>query len=193
MHPLKRYAALASILLVALSLLATPAFAERGDDSNRASKNGMASGTVDGVEVTVHYGRPNVKERDIWGTLVPYDRVWRTGADEATTITFGADVEVAGEPLPAGTYSLFTIPGEEEWTVIFNHVAEQWGAYDYDEAEDALRVTVTPEEHEMVETLTFEVAEDAVVMSWDELAVPVAVAAAGGAEDSDGDDSGGGY
>lgn len=173
------------IVLAAAALVASPALAERGDDSNRASKNGMASGTIDGVEVELTYGRPNVKEREVWGGLVPFDRVWRTGADEATTITFGGDVEVEGESLPAGTYSLFTIPGEEEWTVIFNNVAEQWGAYDYDEAEDALRVTVTPEEHDMVETLSFEVADGAVVLAWDELAVPMAVAAAGD-DDSDG-------
>lgn len=167
-------------LLAALAVLALPAqAAERGDDTNRASKNGAASGTLDGVDVELTYGRPNVKEREVWGALVSYDRVWRTGADEATTITFGDDVLVEGEELAAGTYALFTIPGEEEWTVIFNHVAEQWGAYDYDEAEDALRVTVEPREHEMVETLDFAVAEGEVVLMWEELAVPFAVTAAG--------------
>lgn len=164
-----------------LTLAAVPAVAERGDDSGRASKNGMASGTVDGVEVTVSYGRPKVKERDIWGGLVPYGKVWRTGADEATTVTFGGDVTVEGEALPAGTYSLFTIPGEAEWTVIFNRTAEQWGAYEYDASKDALRVTVTPREHEMVEALDFEVGEGEVVMTWEKLAVPVAVSAAGSA------------
>lgn len=163
------------ILPLTLALLALPAFAQRGDDAERLSKNGMASGTLDGVEVTLEYGRPNVKGRDIWGSLVPYDEVWRTGANEATTITFDSDVLVEGEALPAGTYSLFTIPGEEEWTVIFNKTAQQWGAYDYDAAEDALRVTVTPEEHEMVETMDFVVEEGEVVLRWETVAVPFSV------------------
>ncbi len=173
------------LFLLALALTATlalvvagPALAERGDDSDRASKNGMASGTVDGVEVTLEYGRPNVKDREIWGGLVPYGKVWRTGADEATTITFGGDVMVEGQELAAGTYSLFTIPGEEEWTVIFNEVAEQWGAYDYDESKDVLRVTVSPQEHEMVEAMDFAVGDGGVTLMWEELAVPVAITAA---------------
>lgn len=169
----------ALILTAAVALLvAGPAFAERGDDSERASKNGMAGGSIGDVEVTLHYGRPNVKERDVWGGLVPYGKVWRTGADEATTVTFSDDVMIEGEALPAGTYALFTIPGEEEWTVIFNKTAEQWGAYDYDDAEDALRVTVTPRETEMMETMDFQVGDGEVVLMWDELAVPVSVAAA---------------
>lgn len=176
---------LEKLFLLALALTATlalvvagPALAERGDDSDRASKNGMASGTVDGVEVTLEYGRPNVKGREIWGGLVPYGKVWRTGADEATTITFGGDVVIEGQELAAGTYSLFTIPGEEEWTVIFNEVAEQWGAYDYDESKDVLRVTVSPQEHEMVEAMDFAVGDDGVTLMWEELAVPVEITAA---------------
>jgi len=175
----KNFFLLALTLTAVLALVvAGPAFAERGDDSDRASKNGMASGTLDGVEVELTYGRPNVKGRELWGALVPYGKVWRTGADEATTITFGGDVTVEGEELAAGSYSLFTIPGEDEWTMIFNEVAEQWGAYDYDEAKDVLRVTVSPQEHEMVESMDFAVGDGAVTLMWGELAVPVAIAAA---------------
>lgn len=164
-------------LLLAVLMVAGPAIAERGDDSDRVSKNGAASGTIDGVDVSLEYGRPNVKGRDIWGGLVPYGQVWRTGANEATTITFGDDVAIEGQALPAGTYSLFTVPGEDEWTVIFNKTAEQWGAYDYDEGEDALRVTVTPREHEMTESMDFAVGDGEVVLMWDEIAVPFTVAA----------------
>lgn len=166
-------AALALLLLAAL-----PAFAERGDDADRASKNGRAEGTVGGAGVTVEYGRPQVKERQIWGGLVPYGEVWRTGANEATTITFDRDVTIAGQQLAAGTYGLFTIPGEKEWTVIFNKQPEQWGAYDYDPAMDALRVTVAPRPAEHVEAMDFELADDTVTLRWEKLAVPFTVAAA---------------
>jgi len=120
-----------------------------------------------------------VRERVIWGELVPYGELWRTGADEATTVTFDADVMVEGEKLPAGTYSLFTIPGEEEWTVIFNKVAEQWGGYDYDQNEDALRVTVEPTEHEHVEAMDFAIDGSDVVLRWEKVAVPFTVEKAG--------------
>lgn len=166
--------ALALITLLA----ALPALAERGDDSDRASKNGKTTGTVDGVSVTLEYGRPNVKGRTIWGGLVPYGKVWRTGADEATTITFSQDVMVEGQKLAAGTYGLFTIPGEKEWTVIFNQVADQWGAFGYDSGKDALRVTVEPRAHEMVESMDFVIEDGEVVLRWEKLAVPVSVRAA---------------
>ena len=76
----------------------------------------------------VTYGRPSMRGRTIFGDLVSYDALWRTGANEATTITFSDDVMIEGQPLEAGTYSLFTIPGTEAWTVVFNKVAEQWGS-----------------------------------------------------------------
>ena len=86
-----------------------------------------------------------MKGRPIWGQLVPYGQVWRSGANEATTITFDQPVMVEGQPLAAGTYSLFTIPTEKQWTMIFNKTAKQWGAFKYDDKQDALRVTVTPQ------------------------------------------------
>ncbi len=166
---------LTTMALAAGLLVASVAVAQRGDDSGRASKNGRTEGEIDGVGIVVEYGRPNVKEREIWGALVPYGKVWRTGADEATTITLAADATIEGEGLPAGTYALFTIPGEDEWTVIFNKVAKQWGAFRYDEAEDALRVTVTPTEGEHVESLDFVADDDAVVLRWEKLEVPIEV------------------
>lgn len=168
------------VRIFALALLlvsALPLAAQRGDDADRRSKNGKATGTVDGVDVTLEYGRPEVRGRDLWGGLVPYGEVWRTGADEATTITFSDAVTIEGESLPAGTYALFTIPGEDTWTVIFNHEARQWGAFGYDSGKDALRVEVTPREHEHVEAMTFAVENGEVVLHWGELAVPFTVAA----------------
>ncbi|MEL6654610.1 MAG: DUF2911 domain-containing protein, partial [Bacteroidota bacterium] len=100
--------------------------------------------TIDGVSVTVNYGSPSVKGRTIYGDLVPYDQVWRSGANEATIITVSKDASISGQSLPAGTYGFFTIPGESDWTLIFNKVSEQWGAYQYDEGQDQMRVKVTP-------------------------------------------------
>jgi hypothetical protein len=91
----------------------------------------------------------------IWGKLVPWNRVWRTGANEATTINFSRDALVEGNRLAAGTYSLFTIPSESEWTVIFNRVAHQWGAFNYNPEIDALRLKVKPQTAEPMEWLGF--------------------------------------
>ena len=167
------------LVLVMISLLAVvPSMAQRGDDADRASKNGKAEGSVDGVDVTLEYGSPNVKSRAIWGDLVPYDKVWRTGCDFDTPQKFAIRYTVEGKALAAGTYGVFTIPGESEWVVIFNKVPEQWGAMKYDEGEDALRVTVEPEAAEFVESMMFEIDESDVVFRWEKLAVAVTITAA---------------
>lgn len=155
------------------------AFAERGDDADRASKNGRTAAEIGGVEVVVEYGRPKVKGREIWGGLVPYGKVWRTGADEATTVELAADAHVEGEPLPAGRYALFTIPGQSEWTVIFNRQADQWGAFGYDESKDALRVTVEPRTAEHVEEMEFVADGSELVLRWERLEVPIDIEAEG--------------
>ena len=167
-----------ALAFVGTVMMGVPTLADRGDDADRKSKNGKLEATVDGVDVVVEYGRPQVRGRQVWGGLVPYGQVWRTGADEATTISFSGAVEVEGEALPAGTYSLFTIPGEEEWVVIFNRNPEQWGAYDYDEAQDALRVEVVPRDGDAVEELTFATGESGIVLRWAGLEVPIGIAAA---------------
>jgi len=100
--------------------------------------------TIGITDVNVSYSRPGVKNRKIWGELVPYNKVWRAGADEATKITFSTDVMIEGKKLPSGAYGFFAIPGENEWTLIFNKVADQWGAFTYNESEDALRIKVKP-------------------------------------------------
>lgn len=166
------------ILGVVCAALATACLAQRGNDSGRASKNGKTIGSIDGVEVVLEYGRPKVKDRAIWGGVVPWNEVWRTGADEATTFTVSAPVLVEGKALPAGTYGLFTIPGESEWTVIFNSEARQWGAYDYKAEKDVLRVAVKPvavDQADAVEELDFVIEGSQVVLRWERVKVPFSV------------------
>ncbi len=123
------------------------------------------------LEVTVEYGRPNVKGRAIWGDLVPYGKVWRTGADEASTITFSCDAKVGDMILEAGTYALFTVPGEESWEIVLNRVSKQWGAFKHDPKQDAVRVSATPHASDHVESMEFAIDGSQVVLHWEKLAV----------------------
>ncbi len=134
---------------------ATQRLPERENVVPRVSPNALVGQTIGVTEVQMTYGRPSVRGRKIFGGLVPFDEPWRTGANEATTISFSAPVRIEGKPLDAGTYSLFTIPGPETWTLIFNTEAEQWGAYNYDSSKDALRVQVEPEPAPAREMMTF--------------------------------------
>lgn len=108
------------------------------------------------TQVNISYSRPGVKGRKIWGGLVPYDKVWRAGADEATKFTFSSDVLIEGKQLPAGSYSFFIIPSRKEWIIIFNKIADQWGAFTYNEAEDILRIKKKPKSAEFEEWLKYE-------------------------------------
>ena len=132
------------------------------------------------TEAKIDYNRPGVKGRTIWGELVPYNKVWRAGANEATTISFSSDVMIEGKSLPSGTYSFFVIPAKDEWTLIFNKVSEQWGAFEYNEAEDALRITVKPKTNGFQEWLTFSFTKTGdkaaiVNLEWEKLKVPFKV------------------
>jgi hypothetical protein len=175
---MKRVSVIVLLLAAFLIVSVMPAVAERGDDTKRLSKNGKVEGTIGGVNITIEYGRPKVKGRTIWGGLVPFDKVWRTGADEATTFATIKDINVEGKKIAAGTYSLFTIPGEAEWTIIFNKVAEQWGAFRYDKGQDALRVNVKPAAAEHVEEMTFKIEGNKVVLYWEKLSVPFVISTA---------------
>lgn len=125
-------------LIVAMFAILGTAFAQ--------SPRKQANGKIDGVAVDVDYGSPSVKGRKIWGGLEPYDKVWRAGANEATTVTFSKAVKINGKDLAAGQYAFFIIPRESgKWTVIFNTEAKQWGAFKHDKSKDALRVDVEPE------------------------------------------------
>lgn len=124
--------------------------------------------------VKVVYGRPQVREREIFGQLIPFGEIWRTGANEATEITFTRDVQIAGERLEEGTYSLFTIPERDSWTIIFNRQLGSWGAYSYDEDADVMRTQVpvqTTDEPVEAFTIMFEQQEGeeqaVMVMKWE--------------------------
>lgn len=138
--------------ITAVAGLAVP---PRAEGEARPSPNAAVSQTIGTTQVYISYGRPGVKGRRVFGDLEAYGQVWRAGANEATVISFSDGVTVEGQPLDAGAYALFAIPGEDEWTLIFNRQAEQWGAFDHDEAQDALRVTVTPEEAAAQEWLSY--------------------------------------
>jgi hypothetical protein len=170
-----------AVIAVSLAALLAP-LAHADLKLPRVSQKATVMQTVGLTDVTILYNRPGVKGRVIWGGLVPYDQVWRTGANEATTITFTQAVKINGQPLPAGTYSLHTIPGKTAWTVIFNKTAEQWGSYEYDAAKDALRVQVQPKAGPHQEWMTFsfpEVAHDSatVELAWEKLRVPFRIEA----------------
>lgn len=122
----------------------------------------------DGVTTDIVYCRPSARGRTMIGGKEPFGEVWRTGANAATTITFDKDVKIEGKDLPAGKYSLFTVPNKTEWVVIFNTVHTQWGAYDYDKSKDALRVNVKVEKPKaFVETFTISTDKDKVTMAWE--------------------------
>lgn len=149
------------------------------DKSKRPSPPAKVSEQIGNATVTIDYSQPAVKDRTIWGELVPYGKVWRTGANEATTFEVSTDVQVEGKTLPAGKYALFTIPDEDEWTIIFNKEFNQWGSFEYDESKDALRVMVKPEKSdETHERLTFEIEKDGEVeFLWDDMEVEFSVVA----------------
>jgi hypothetical protein len=170
--------ALLGALLLSFGLTASADAQDRGSMLPRVSPNASVSQTVGVTTVEITYGRPATRDRTIFGELVSYGDVWRTGANEATVIDVSTPVSISGEMLAAGRYSLFTIPGEDEWTIIFNETADQWGAYNYDESKDALRVTTEPmsgPEHEML-TFAFESVTDTsatLLIQWADTHVPV--------------------
>lgn len=135
----------------------------------------QAKGTINDVEIEVDFGAPSVREREIWGELVPYDKVWRAGANDATAITFGSDVLIDGQTVTAGTYALFIIPQEssETWTIVLNEewskeIHGVWGAYDHKPEKDVLRFEVTPSfENDHHEILAFDVTDKAVEFNWE--------------------------
>lgn len=137
------------------------------------------TGTIDAVNITVNYGSPAVKGRDLWGSLVPYDKVWRTGANEATRFTIDQDIAIGDQVLPAGTYGLFTVPSAGEWQLIFNSTADQWGAYEYDSNKDVLRVNAQPKmTNTSAENLDFMIQGNKLLMVWGKLKLPVSIGAA---------------
>lgn len=128
--------------------------------------------TINEAQVTINYCSPSVRGREVWGGLVPYDEVWRTGANGATKIEFKSDVQINGKELKAGTYGLFTIPNKDSWTFIFNTDSAQWGAYSYTTDKDVLRVTASPSVVDAFqEAMVFEKKGEQVVLKWENLEV----------------------
>jgi hypothetical protein len=153
----------------------------------RVSPKASVSQTIGFTEVTINYSRPGVKGRKIWGGLVPYNKVWRAGANEATKFTFSKDVWINGNKLPAGSYAFFTIPTEKEWTLIFNKAANQWGLdYAKNKDKDVLKIKAKPVETNYQEWLEYTFSDmnvqkagmknSAVVnLVWDKLRIPFTV------------------
>jgi len=171
-----------SILLLVVSLLLAGLCAAQSLvlDLPRQSQRAVVAQRLGITDVSITYHRPLVNNRKIWGTLVPYGEVWRAGANENTTIAFSDPVVIEGQPLDKGTYGLFMIPRENEWTIIFSKNFTSWGAFTYDQKEDALRVTVKPQTADMHDALTYEFDElkpDAtlVTLRWEKVAVPFKV------------------
>jgi len=150
-------------------------------DLPRKSQNAQVTQTIGITNVTVRYSRPLVNGRKVWGGLVPYGEVWRAGANENTVISFSDPVTIEGKPLDKGSYGLFMIPTENDWTIIFSKTTTAWGAFTYKPEEDVLRVTVKPTASEFHDALVYDfdqLTPDSalVTLRWDKLAVPVRVA-----------------
>lgn len=161
-------------LMVMLAVATTSTVFAQDQAKPRAS----AHSTVTGANIKIVYGQPKKKGREIFGGLVPYGQVWRTGADEATEITFAKDATFGGKSVKAGTYTLFTIPTATDWTFILNGKLGQWGAYDYEKnkGEDVLSVTVpSTKTKNPVEILTITAPKGKVVVEWDQTHVEVPV------------------
>jgi hypothetical protein len=157
-----------STFMLAVSLLGLSACAQNGKPSPAQTATGKAGNAT----ITLTYGSPSVKGRTVWGELVPYGKVWRTGANDATTFETSSDIKVEGQPLPKGKYALFTIPEKDMWTIIFNKNPKQWGSYSYKQEEDVLRVKVKPSTSASFnEELKFEVSGNKVHFFWEKMQV----------------------
>lgn len=160
-----------SFAALSIFVFSTEAAAQK-DKSKRPSPPAQVTEKIGNATVTIDYSQPSKKERDIFGGLVPYGQVWRTGANEATWIEVSADVTVQGQTLKAGKYGLFTVPGEKEWTIIFNSTWDQWGSSGYAESADVLRVKAKASSTSATEKFSIFLAKSGVVtISWDQTKV----------------------
>ncbi|HUS01547.1 MAG TPA: DUF2911 domain-containing protein [Chitinophagaceae bacterium] len=161
-------------LLLAL-FSATAIYAQ--DKSKRPSPPALVSETTaSGLTITIDYSQPSVKGRSIGKEIAPYGEVWRTGANEATVFEINKNATIDGKSLAAGKYGLYSVPGEKEWTIIFNKTWKQWGT-NYTENDDALRIKVTPSKSkDFTEKMTFSVNKDGrVTLLWGDTKVGFAV------------------
>jgi hypothetical protein len=167
--------ALPAAAFAAALCAAPPARAER------KSPHEQVSAALGGKKITIDYGRPYKKGRPIFGGLVPLDKVWRTGADEATVLTTPVDLTIGSLRVPAGSYSLFTIPGAKQWTLVVNKIAKQWGAFSYDAKQDLGRVPMAVTAAAPVEQFTIALVPAGdkkltLSLSWDTTAASVPLA-----------------
>ena len=161
-------------------ILTTYSFGQ-GDKASRPSPPATASGKIGKANITISYSSPSVKGRKVWGDLVPYGQVWRTGANEATIFETDSEVTIEGKKLPAGKYSLFAMAGEKEWTFIFNSETGQWGIKrsgeaNLDRTKDVLTVTAKPKKSASFnEKMQFVVDKNGFTLKWENLEVPVSI------------------
>lgn len=136
----------------------------------------VATGKINGATISITYSSPSVKGRKIWGELVPFDKVWRAGANDATTFETDADLIIEGSKLLAGKYSFFVIPSENQCVLIFNKEAKQWGSYKYNQKDDQLRVTVKQKISDInTERLVYNIDKNSIVLSWEKWNIPFTV------------------
>ena len=145
-----------------------------------ASPPATATGKIGAATVTVNYSAPSVKGRKIFGELVPYGKTWRAGANQATTLETDKNITIGGKALPAGKYTLFATPTENEWTIILNSETGQWGIKrggeaNRDPAKDVLSVTAKAKKSDFNERLVYEVNKKDVTLKWENVEVPISV------------------
>lgn len=165
------------LFIISIFLFSSTVNAQNAKQEVRISPKAEVMQQVGFTDIRIIYGRPGVKGRVIWGQLVPYDAVWRAGANEATKFIFSTDVYIEGKLLKKGSYSFFAIPGKKDWTLIFNKVADQWGAFEYNESEDALRIKVKPEKGNWQEWLAYTITRTSdttatIRLEWEKLKIP---------------------
>ncbi len=160
---------LTNLFIAALFLVSLAAAAFGQVQTPRESQRGEVVQVVGDARIAVVYHRPNVKGREIWGKLVPYGEVWRTGANENTTFETSENIKINGQDLPAGKYGLHTIPGRDEWTIIFSKKNDEWGSFTYKPENDQLRVKAKPE--------TVATSRETMIIDFDSVAATTATAA----------------
>lgn len=166
-----------SLLVLGFLLVSNVMWAQ----DSRPSPAATATGTINGANITIKYSSPGVKGRKIFGGLEPYGKIWRAGANEATVFTTDKNITVDGKPLKAGSYSIYAVPGEKTWKIIFNSETGQWGTTHEGvttnvPAKDVLTATVTPVKTKaLVERLKYVVTPKGIELVWENVSVPVAI------------------
>ena len=163
-----------SVLILSATVIALAQSSCTSDPEKRPSPLRSDSATVHGINAYIEFSSPGVKDREIFGEgsdfLVPYGKIWRTGANNATYVSFGSNILVDTFLLDSGSYAIFTIPNENEWTVIFNEEWDQWGSYNYKDSLDAFRLKVIPRYvDQSQERMLFYFAEDSLKFRWDKV------------------------